>query len=122
MVADDFGDLRIREAWVLSDHGLLVVLAVKDESCRMRQMLEDRQSQIRDRGEDKCWESRTTTVAKHVKGKYDASTVSWSWNLWIRLTETDRAGRILLPLLHHTLPRNGRLIGSGRAVARPVCL
>ena len=56
MVADDFGDLWIREARVLSDHGLLVVLAVKDESCRMRQILEDRQAQIRDSDEDKCWE------------------------------------------------------------------
>ena len=34
MVADDFGDFRICETRVLSDYGLLMVLAVKDESCR----------------------------------------------------------------------------------------
>ena len=36
MVADDFGDLRICETRVLSDYGLLMVLAVKDESCRRK--------------------------------------------------------------------------------------
>ena len=33
MIADDFRDLRICETWVLSDYGLLVVLAVKNKSC-----------------------------------------------------------------------------------------
>lgn len=35
MVADDLGDLGVCETWVLSDYGLLVVLAVEDKSCRM---------------------------------------------------------------------------------------
>ena len=36
MVADDFGDFRVCETRVLSDYGLLMVLAVKDEGCRKR--------------------------------------------------------------------------------------
>ena len=32
-VANDFRNLRICETWMLSDYGLLVVLAVEDESC-----------------------------------------------------------------------------------------
>ena len=36
MVSDDFGDFRICETRVLSDYGLLMVLAVKDEGCRKR--------------------------------------------------------------------------------------
>ena len=35
MIADNFRDLRICETRILSDYGLLVVLAVKDESCRI---------------------------------------------------------------------------------------
>ena len=35
MIADDFRDLRICETRILSDYGLLVVLAVKNKSCRM---------------------------------------------------------------------------------------
>lgn len=36
MVADNLRDLRICETRILSDYGLLAVLAVKDESCRVR--------------------------------------------------------------------------------------
>ena len=35
MIANDFRDLRICETRILSDYGLLVVLAVKNKSCRM---------------------------------------------------------------------------------------
>lgn len=35
MIADNFRDLRICETRILSDYGLLVVLAVKDKSCRI---------------------------------------------------------------------------------------
>ena len=34
MVADNFGDIRICETRILGDYGLLMVLAVKDKSCR----------------------------------------------------------------------------------------
>ena len=35
MVADDLGYLGVCETWILSDYGLLVVLAVENESCKM---------------------------------------------------------------------------------------
>ena len=35
MIADDFRDLGICETRILSDYGLLVVLPVKNKSCRV---------------------------------------------------------------------------------------
>ena len=51
MVADDFRDFRIRETRILSDYGLLVVLAVKDKSCRIG-ILVNRHHQISDSSKD----------------------------------------------------------------------
>ena len=35
MITDDFRDLWVCKTWILSDYGLLVVLAVKNKSCRV---------------------------------------------------------------------------------------
>ena len=64
MVTDDFGDFRVCETRVLSDYGLLMVLAVKDKSCRKKKC----QQRVKDSSDkSKYWDNRKTVIRKHIR-------------------------------------------------------